>query len=78
MTLDGLALRNHMHEDANILLEILVDRYRKAITIVTSQVHPAGWISLFEDPVIAEAIIDRLRNPSAVVEPKGESYRKCL
>jgi DNA replication protein DnaC len=78
LILDDFALRNYTHEEANILLEILEDRYQKSITIVTSQVSPAGWTSLFEDPVIAEAITDRLKNPSAVVELKGESYRKRL
>jgi DNA replication protein DnaC len=78
LILDDFALRNYTHEEANILLEVLEDRYRNAITIITSQVAPLGWNSLFEDPVIAEAITDRLRNPSVVIELKGESYRKRL
>lgn len=75
---DDFALRNYSHEEANTLLEILEERYQKGTTIVTSQVSPSGWPSLFEDPVIAEAIVDRLTNPSCLVELKGESYRKRL
>jgi DNA replication protein DnaC len=78
MILDDFALRNYNHEEANTLLEIIEERYQKGITIITSQVSPAGWSSLFEDPVIAEAIIDRLKNPACIVELKGESYRKRL
>lgn len=46
------------------LVDILEDRHRKGSVIVTSQVEPKGWLKLFEDPVIAEAIVDRLLNPS--------------
>jgi hypothetical protein len=42
-------------------------------------VEPQGWIKLFEDPVIAEAIVDRLIHPSQKITLKGEkSYREKL
>ena len=75
---DDFALRNYTHEEANILLELIEERYRKGTIIVTSQVSPPGWKSLFADPVIGEAITDRLCNPSEEIELKGESYRKKL
>lgn len=78
LILDDFALRNYTHDEANTLLEIIEQRYQRGVTIITSQVSPAGWASLFEDPVIAEAIVDRLKNPSCLVELKGESYRKRL
>ncbi len=78
LILDDFALRNYTHEEANILLEIIEERYRKGTIIVTSQVDSAGWKGLFEDPVIGEAIVDRLRNPSEEITLKGESYRKKL
>jgi DNA replication protein DnaC len=38
-----------------------------------------GWLKLFEDPVIAEAIVDRLIHPSQKITLKGEkSYREKL
>lgn len=78
MILDDFALRNYSHEEANILLDILEERYQKGCIILTSQVSPGGWKSLFEDSVIAEAICDRLQNPSDTIELKGETYRKKL
>ena len=75
---DDFALRNYTHDEANMLLELIEERYRKGTIIVTSQVSPEGWQSLFADPIIGEAITDRLRNPSEEVELKGESYRKKL
>jgi DNA replication protein DnaC len=73
---DDFALRNYTHDEANILLEVLEERYGKGIVIVTSQVSPHGWTTLFEDSVIAEAITDRLRNPSETVSLTGSSVRK--
>lgn len=76
--LDDFGLRNYSHEEANVLVDILEDRTGKGMTIVTSQVDPKGWIKLFEDPVIAEAIADRLINPSQKITLKGGSYREKL
>jgi DNA replication protein DnaC len=45
---------------------------------VTSQVDPRGWLKLFEDPVIAEAIVNRLEHPSQRLNLKGGSYREKL
>lgn len=77
--LDDLGLRNYTHEEASSLLDILEERYQKGIVILTSQVNPEGWLKLFEDPVIAEAIVDRIIHPSQKIILKGgSSYRERL
>ena len=79
LILDDLGLRNYSHEEATSLMDILEERYHKAPLIVTSQVEPQGWLKLFEDPVIAEAIVDRLIHPCQKITLKGEkSYREKL
>lgn len=78
LILDDFGLRNYSHEEATILLDLLEERYRKGLVILTSQVEPSGWGKLFEDPVIAEAITDRLLNPSRIMVLKGSSYREKL
>lgn len=75
---DDFALRNYTHEEATVLVELLEARARKGPVIVTSQVDPKGWHKLFEDPVIAEAIVDRLVNPSRKIKLSGGSYRERL
>jgi DNA replication protein DnaC len=66
-------------EEATSLVDVLEERYQKAPLIITSQVEPQGWLKLFEDPVIAEAIVDRLVHPSQKITLKGEkSYREKL
>lgn len=79
LILDDLGLRNYTHEEATSLMDILEERYHKAPLIVTSQVEPQGWLKLFEDPVIGEAIVDRLIHPSQKITLKGDkSYREKL
>jgi DNA replication protein DnaC len=75
LIIDDLGLRNYTHKEANILYEILDDRYRKGPVIITSQVKPQGWKTLFEDEVIAEAILDRVTACAHIVDVKGPSFR---
>lgn len=76
--LDDFGLRNYTHEEATWLVDLLEDRHRKGSVIVTSQVAPEGWIKLFEDPVIAEAIVSRLQHPSQRIKLAGGNYREKL
>ena len=78
LILDDFALRTYNHDEANVLMDILEERYQKGSVLVTSQVDPKGWGKCFEDPVIAEAITDRLTKPSRQVTLKGPSYRDKL
>lgn len=78
LILDDFGIRAYTHEEASILMDILEERYRKLSVIITSQVDPRGWLKLFEDPVIAEAIVDRLVNPSQKIILKGGSYREKI
>lgn len=78
LVLDDFGLRNYTHEEACVLVDLLEDRHRKGSVIVTSQADPRGWAKLFEDPVIAEAIVNRLEHPSQRLNLKGGSYREKL
>jgi DNA replication protein DnaC len=73
---DDFALRNYSHSEANVLLDLLEDRYRKGVHIFTTQVDPEGWENVFQDKVISEAIIDRVTHPSEKLILKGGSYRE--
>lgn len=78
LILDDFGLRSYTHEEATALVDLLEDRYRQGIVVVTSQVDTRGWLKLFEDPVVAEAIVDRLIHPSQRIVLKGGSYRERL
>lgn len=76
LILDDFGLRAYTHDEATVLLDLVEERYGKGVTIITSQVAPNGWIKLFEDPVVAEALVDRLCNPACIIEMDGDTYRK--
>ncbi len=78
LILDDFGLRNYSHEEATLLVDLIEERYRQGILIITSQVTPEGWKKLFEDPVIAEAICDRIKNPSRLITLTGSTYRAKL
>jgi DNA replication protein DnaC len=78
IVLDDFGLRSYTHEEANVLVDLLEDRHQKGSVVVTSQVDPKGWLKLFEDPVIAEAIVSRLEHPSQRIILNGGNYREKL
>ena len=60
------------------LLQLVGDRYEHGSMILTSNKSYGDWGSIFQDNVMAGAILDRLLQHSTTIDIKGESYRlKC-
>jgi DNA replication protein DnaC len=78
LILDDFGLRNYTQEEANVLVDLLGDRHRKGSVVITQQVDPGGWQKLFEDPIIAEAIVSRLEHPSQRLNLCGGDCRARL
>ena len=62
-------------EEAGLLFRLLIRRYEKASTIITSNKSFVDWGEIFNDQVLATAILDRLLHHSTTLNIKGESYR---
>lgn len=58
------------------LLEILDDRYNQRSTIITSQLKVDDWHESIGDPILADAILDRLVHNAHKLDLSGESIRK--
>jgi len=58
------------------LLEILDDRYGQRSTIITSQLKVDDWHDSIGDPILADAILDRLVHNAHKLDLSGESIRK--
>jgi DNA replication protein DnaC len=58
------------------LLEILDDRYGQRSTIITSQLKVDDWHESIGDPILADAILDRLVHNAHKLDLSGESIRK--
>jgi DNA replication protein DnaC len=57
------------------LFQLVSDRYEHGSMILTSNKSYGDWGSIFQDNVIASAILDRLLHHSTTINIKGESYR---
>lgn len=59
-----------------ILLEIIDQQSAQGSLIITSQFPLDKWYDLFNDPTIADAILDRIVHRSHFITLKGDSIRK--
>ncbi len=62
-------------EEASLFFRLVVRRYERASLIVTSNKSFLDWGEVFNDPVLATAILDRLLHHATTLNIKGESYR---
>lgn len=61
--------------EASLFFRLIVRRYERASLIVTSNKSFLDWGDVFNDHVLATAILDRLLHHSTTLNIKGESYR---
>jgi DNA replication protein DnaC len=62
-------------EDAKLFFQLIDMRYEKRSTILTTNVNFKSWDEIFQDPKIANAILDRVLHHATVVSIVGQSYR---
>jgi DNA replication protein DnaC len=62
--------------DAKEILEIINARHKRASTIFCTQFAPDGWYDKVNDPVVADAICDRIVHDSYKITIHGEGMRK--
>lgn len=74
--LDDFGLRSIDHAVKLILLQILEDRYERAATLICSQLPVAKWYEYFDEPTLADAILDRIIPKAHRLELTGKSLRK--
>ncbi len=75
LILDELGYLPLSREEASLFFRLLVRRYERGSLIVTSNKSFTDWGEVFNDQVLATAILDRLLHHATTVNIKGESYR---
>lgn len=75
LIIDEIGYLNLDSRAANLLFQLISRRYEKRSTIITTNVEFGEWERLLGDPVIANAILDRLLHHSHVLKIMGPSYR---
>jgi DNA replication protein DnaC len=75
LILDELGYLPLSREEASLFFRLLVRRYERGSLIVTSNKGFTDWGEVFNDHVLATAILDRLLHHATTLNIKGESYR---
>jgi DNA replication protein DnaC len=75
LILDEMGYLPMNREEASLFFRLLCRRYERASIIVTSNKSFVDWGEIFNDQVLATAILDRLLHHSTTINIKGESYR---
>ena len=60
---------------ATIFFQLVSARYERGSILLTSNKSYGEWGSIFGDPIIATALLDRLLHHATTVNIRGESYR---
>jgi DNA replication protein DnaC len=75
LVIDEIGYLPLSREEASLFFRLIVRRYERASLIVTSNKSFLDWGEVFNDHVLATAILDRLLHHSTTLNIKGESYR---
>lgn len=76
IAIDDFAFKKIEPKDAEYLYALVDSRYHFNSMIITSNRDFNDWMGAFSDPIIANAILDRLAHNAHQIIIKGESYRK--
>lgn len=60
---------------AHLSFQLVSRRYERGSMLITSNRSVGDWGTVFGDPVVATAILDRLLHHSHVITIRGDSYR---
>lgn len=75
LIIDELGYLPISHDDSKLFFQLIDRRYERNSTIITTNINFSQWDEIFGDPLIADAIIDRLLHHATVITIKGKSYR---
>lgn len=75
LIIDEIGYLNLDEKAANLFFQLISRRYEKRSTIITTNKALSKWAEIFNDPVITNAILDRLLHHSHIINIVGPSYR---
>ena len=76
LILDDFALQSLDAIETADFYELVVERHRRASTVITSNREPAEMLAMMADPLLAQSAIDRLQSAAFELVVEGESYRR--
>lgn len=75
LIIDDLGMKKMPEDAAEHLLEVIIKRYEKSPTIITSNRPLEDWGKVLGDTAATSAVLDRFLHHAHVIKIKGKSYR---
>jgi len=75
IVLDEVGYVPFSQEGARLLFNFISSRYERGPLIITSNLEFGKWTTVFGDPELTGALLDRLTHHSHILEMNGDSYR---
>ncbi|EQD30856.1 IstB ATP binding domain-containing protein [mine drainage metagenome] len=76
VVIDDFGLRALTPQQLQDIYDLVDGRVESLTTIVTTQLPVENWSEVLTDPVLCDAITDRIVQKAIMLEMEGESYRK--
>lgn len=75
LIIDELGYQKMDVDSANLFFNLIAKRYEKLSTIITTNSPFSKWSDIFREPVLTNALLDRLLHHCSVININGPSYR---
>jgi DNA replication protein DnaC len=76
LVLDDLSYVRKSQAETSVIFELISARYERRSLLITANQPFGAWDSIFPDPAMTVAAIDRLVHHSIILEMNTESYRR--
>lgn len=76
LIIDDFGIQRLIDEQAGDFYEVIIERYGRASTVITSNREVQEWMALFDDTIMANSALDRIAHNAHQLVIEGESYRR--
>jgi len=75
LIIDDIGYVHQERDEMDVLFTLLAERYERGSVLITSNLPFSKWETIFKDPMVTAAAIDRLVHHSVILELNIGSYR---
>jgi DNA replication protein DnaC len=75
LIIDEIGYVEQEQKEMEVLFTLLAERYERGSVIITSNLAFSRWNSIFKDPMMTAAAVDRIVHHSVILELNINSYR---
>jgi DNA replication protein DnaC len=72
---DELGYLSFSRSGAELLFQVIADRYERSSTLITTNLPFSEWLQVFQGERMTAALLDRLTHHCEIFQMTGESYR---